>query len=685
MHGIRVGNESPAPINMGPASTTARRLGRGRLWRCVEMLLGRREQCEGLDGLLDAVRAAESRAIVLHGEPGRSIAYAAQAGTATTPAGFRSATRLVRLADALGLPILTLIDTPGAAHDAAAEQAGAGTAIGELMATAIANTESHARADRLAEEQAALRRVATMVAKESPPAELLAKVVEELANVFGEVECLLFRDQGDGTASVVASCGAGMSAAFAVGTRLPTDGNSVAATVLREGRPHRVSDYSTATGTIARRCHEQGARSAVGCPIRVRGRIWGVIGAVRYRPEAFPPETETRMAEFADLVATAIANAAARAEVQRLAEEQAALRRIAMLVAKGASATTVFDAVAAEMEGLLDADAVALCRYEGADEITIVARRGLGAERMPPGTRVSDAGQNVTAIVRCSERPARIENFDRARGALAEHARSFGFHGGVGAPIVVDGRLWGAITAGWANEAPPPADTEQRVAQFAELLDTAIANADSREQLTASRARLLTEADEARRRVVRDLHDGAQQRQVNTIITLKLAQRALRRKDEDPEALVADALEHAQQGIAELRELAHGILPAALTHGGLATGVSTLVARLDLPVEVDVAAERLPVAIEASAYFIVAEALTNVVKHAHAKHATITARVEDGTLRVQVRDDGIGGARRDGSGLLGLADRLAVLDGRLRIESPAHGGTLVAADIPLAD
>ena len=222
------------------------------------------------------------------------------------------------------------------------------------------------------------------------------------------------------------------------------------------------------------------------------------------------------------------------------------------------------------------------------------------------------------------------------------------------------------------------------MAQFAELLDTAIANADSRDQLTASRARLLTEADEARRRVVRDLHDGAQQRQVHTIITLKLAQRAFRDKDADAEALVAEALEHAEQGHAELRELAHGILPSALTHGGLQAGVGTLVARLDLPVDVDVAAERLPAAIEASAYFIVAEALTNVVKHAHAKHATITARVEDGTLRVQVRDDGIGGARTDGTGLLGLADRLAVLDGRLRIESPAGGGTLVAADIPLA-
>ena len=219
--------------------------------------------------------------------------------------------------------------------------------------------------------------------------------------------------------------------------------------------------------------------------------------------------------------------------------------------------------------------------------------------------------------------------------------------------------------------------------QFAELLDTAIANADSRDQLRASRARLLTEGDKARRRVVRDLHDGAQQRQVHTIVTLKLAQRALQARDPDAESLVAEALERAQQANAELRELAHGILPAVLTRGGLKAGLDTLVARIDLPVEVDAAAERLPAAIEASAYFIVAEALTNVVKHAHAKHAAVTARVEDGILRVEVRDDGIGSAKPDGGGLLGLADRVAVLHGQLRVESPADGGTLVVADIPV--
>jgi signal transduction histidine kinase len=201
--------------------------------------------------------------------------------------------------------------------------------------------------------------------------------------------------------------------------------------------------------------------------------------------------------------------------------------------------------------------------------------------------------------------------------------------------------------------------------------------------LAASRARIVAAADEERRRVVRDLHDGAQQRLVQTVITLKLAQRALQNKDDDSPALVTEALAHAEQAMAELRELAHGILPAALTQGGLRAGVDALASRMPVPVENGVSVGRLPTVVEATAYFVVAEALTNVAKHAHARHADVTAQIVDGTLGVKVRDDGVGGARADGSGLLGLTDRLAALDGQLRVESPADGGTLVAAAIPL--
>jgi PAS domain S-box-containing protein len=202
-------------------------------------------------------------------------------------------------------------------------------------------------------------------------------------------------------------------------------------------------------------------------------------------------------------------------------------------------------------------------------------------------------------------------------------------------------------------------------------------------ELRASRARIVEAADEERRRVVRDLHDGAQQRLVQTVITLKLAHRALQRGENAAPALVAEALDNAERATDELRELAHGILPAVLTRGGLRAGVDALASRMPVPVEIDVSVARLPDSVEATAYFVVSEALTNVAKHARATGATALAHVEDGTLQLQVRDDGVGGARPDGSGLVGLADRLAALDGQLRVESPADGGTVVAADIPL--
>jgi signal transduction histidine kinase len=221
------------------------------------------------------------------------------------------------------------------------------------------------------------------------------------------------------------------------------------------------------------------------------------------------------------------------------------------------------------------------------------------------------------------------------------------------------------------------------MAHFTELVATAIANADGRAQLVASRTRLLTAGDDARRRVVRDLHDGAQQRLVTTIITLKQARDAQRDRDESAGALVAEALDQAEQANAELRELAHGILPQVLVRGGLRAGVNALVSRLHVPVDVAVHGERLAPEIEASAYFVVAESLTNVVKHSRAESAEVKAWVQGSVLHLDVRDDGVGGARADGTGLLGLHDRLAALGGRLRVESPPDGGTRIAATLPL--
>jgi PAS domain S-box-containing protein len=203
-------------------------------------------------------------------------------------------------------------------------------------------------------------------------------------------------------------------------------------------------------------------------------------------------------------------------------------------------------------------------------------------------------------------------------------------------------------------------------------------------EVRASRARIVEAADEQRRRVIRDLHDGAQQRLVHTVVTLKLARRALKGEKEAAPALVTQALEHAQRATVELRELAHGILPAVLARGGLRAAVDALASRMPVPVDNGVAVGRLSAAVEATAYFVMAEALTNVAKHARARRAAVTARIEDGTLAVQVRDDGVGGARPNGSGLVGLADRLAALDGTLTVSSQPGDGTHIRAEIPLS-
>jgi signal transduction histidine kinase len=298
------------------------------------------------------------------------------------------------------------------------------------------------------------------------------------------------------------------------------------------------------------------------------------------------------------------------------------------------------------------------------------------------GLRLTLEGDSVTGRVLRTGRSARLSGYGAAGGSIADIALRSQVNMTVGAPIVVEGALWGVMTASWTGQDLAPDRSEERLAQFAQLVDTAIANAAGRNQLMASRARVLTAGDAARRRVVRDLHDGAQQRLIHTIITLGLARRVLREDVERADELLEQALEHAERGNVELRELAHGILPAVLTRGGLHAAVDSLVARLDLPVDVDVPGVRLPAEVEASAYFVVAEALTNVTKHAQATRASVTATLGDDTFTIKVRDDGVGGADPEGHGLLGMGDRMAALGGRLRIDSPPGGGTVLTAELP---
>ena len=368
-----------------------------------------------------------------------------------------------------------------------------------------------------------------------------------------------------------------------------------------------------------------------------------------------------------------------------LASREGSLRRIATLVAGGAGSTEVFAAIAREVAQVLGVALVVLWRSDPDRRASVL---GAWSDRPHPfqaGTSWPVEESTAAALLPEIGRPTRIEDFGQVGGAIPDAIREAGMGSGTGAAIVVDGEFWGVMGVGVAEGEPLLDHIEDRLAEFTELVATAISNIEARSDLAASRARIVAATDDERRRVVRDLHDGAQQRLVHTIIVLKLARKALHDGEDAALGLVSQALQQAENASVELRELAHGILPAVLTQGGLRAGVQELASRMPLPVEIDVAVDRLPAAAEATAYFVAAEALTNVAKHSGARHAAVAASVEDGTLQVHVRDDGAGGARQDGSGLLGLADRLAVLDGRLHVESPPDGGTLIAADIPLRD
>jgi signal transduction histidine kinase len=549
----------------------------------------------------------------------------------------------------------------------------------DLLETAIANAESRAGLTRLAEEQAALRQVATLVARGARPEDVFAAVVQEVGRLLPVDFADMSRFEPDGAVTFVAAWGT-TAAAFPIGSRWIPGGNNLCSLVARTGRPARIESYADASGPIDVAVRGTGVRSAVGTPIIVDGRLWGVMAAGSRREQPMPADTETRLTQFTELLATAVANAESRAALARLANEQAALREVATLVARGARPEEVFAAVANGVGRLLSVDLASVIRYESDDTVTFVASAGA---RFPIGSRWPLGETKLATLVFETGRPARLDDYADASEVLAEGIRELGIRSAVGTPIIVEGRLWGLMAAGSSQEQPLPPETEARLASFTELVATAIANAEARTEVAASRARLVAATEDERRRVVRDLHDGAQQRLVHTIVTLKLADQALEQDQGAVPGLVHEALDHAESANVELRELAHGILPTVLTRGGLRAGVDVLASRTPVPVEIDVSVGRLPTAVEATAYFVVAEALTNVAKHARAEHAEVMARIEDGTFTVRVRDDGIGGARPDGSGLVGLRDRVAALDGRLRIDSPADGGTLVAATIPL--
>ena len=535
----------------------------------------------------------------------------------------------------------------------------------------------------LASEQAALRRVATLVARQPSPAEVFAAVTEETGKLLHLDSAHLVVYERDETATVAGAWNLRGPPAQ-LGTRVPLDGDSVVVRVFRTQQPARIDDYSDATGLVAENVRSIGVRAAVGVPVLAGGRLWGVMAVGSSRPEPLPADTEMRIGAFTELVGTAIANSDARTEIERLAGEQAALRRVATLAARGAETGEVFAAVACEVAEVMHLPVAAVQRYEDDGETTtVMAAWSDRPHPFPPGTRCPYHASGLAAQVRQTGRAGRVVDYSRRRGAFAAKARELGLYSVAGAPIIVDGAVWGLVTIA-STDGPLPDRTEDRLAEFTELLGTAIANTESRTELSASRARIVAAADETRRRLERDLHDGIQQRLVS--LALKAGTMAMMTPQPADEiqgelSLLADGLGTA---VDELREVSHGIHPAILSEAGLGPALEALARRSAVPVELDLnLGPRLGEHVEVAGYYIASEAITNVVKHARASFIDMRADRCDGALTLSISDDGIGGADPSrGSGIIGLKDRVEALGGTISVLSPPGRGTALHVQLP---
>src|SRR5829696_2920111 len=363
---------------------------------------------------------------------------------------------------------------------------------------------------------------------------------------------------------------------------------------------------------------------------------------------------------------------ATEAAQRALAAEQAALRRVATLVAGDAPPSRVFEQVTAELGRLLGLPGVSVMRYDGAHMATVVgAWSEDGKPRFPVGASLDLDGDTVVAKVLRSGSPQRVDRYEEASGTLAQAVRSFGYRAAVAAPVTVGGRLWGVLAAATASHDGLPEGLERRLCDFAELVAQALANADAYDKLAASRARLVEVGDAERMRLERNLHDGAQQRLVSVALGLSMVAAKLESDPRAAQEALATAQDDLTRGLAELRELARGIHPVVLTERGLGPALDALLARAPVPVEiVELPERRLPAPVEAAAYYVVAEAITNVGKYARASSATVKIGQSNGAITVTVADDGVGGADpARGSGLRGLAARVEALNGHLDVDS----------------
>jgi signal transduction histidine kinase/uncharacterized protein YoaH (UPF0181 family) len=537
--------------------------------------------------------------------------------------------------------------------------------------------------ERLAEEQAALRRVATLVACGASSGTVFAAVADEVAQVMRVPTVVVSRYDEDGTTATVLATSSDRPHSFPSGTRWRLDGPSAAAEVRRTGRPARITDYGP-TGSLSEAARESGLKGTVGVPIVVDGQVWGVVAASTV-DGPLHDEVEHRLAQFTDLVGTAIANSKTREELMLLAQDQAALRRVATLVASGVPPVDVFDAVTGEVARVIGADGAALSRFEPDRTTTTMSYWTASGDAFPVGGR-SHCGEGTAAWgVFETHRPVRISSYEETGSDASARARGMGWRSSVAVPIIVEGRLWGMAVVLSRSTEPFPPDTESRLEEFMMLVATAVANAENRAELATSRARIVATADATRRRIERDLHDGAQQQLLTLALELRAAQAGVPAELGELRSELSSLAEGVTSVLDELREIALGIHPALLAEGGLGPALKTLANRSPIAVELDVRAEaRLPEAVEVAAYYVVSEALTNAAKHSQASIVRVAAVEQDCMLRVTVGDDGLGGADPvRGSGLLGLKDRAEAIGGTFCLESPHGAGTSLIVELPL--
>jgi signal transduction histidine kinase len=566
------------------------------------------------------------------------------------------------------------------------------TRLADLVEIEVANVEARNKLRGLVEEQAALRRVATLVAEGKSADQVFDAVCEEAGRLIGAPGVFLDRYDPDGYITVLASWGATdvwTRAGLVVGSRWPLDGPSVARSVLETGRPAMIDDFSGLPGTIAKLIRAAPAASMAGVPITVDGETWGVVIACTdgLSAAALPVSVESRLAHFTDLVAIAVSNLESRNDLDALVEEQAALRRIATLVARGANEQIVFAAVCAETGLLMGASSVNLARFTPDGFYVAVAGWSLRETHVEPGTRLPLEPGSVSEIVWRTARPARLDSYENATSQLGLLVRSLGIRCTVGVPIIVEGRLWGVLIPGRDWDEPFAAGTEERVARFADLTAMSLANATARSELIASRARIVAAGDEARRKIERNLHDGIQQRLIALSLDLESVRETVGADDVD----VLTGLErvtHELEAVHEdLRQLSHGLHPSLLSRRGLAPALAALARTSPIPVtmRLDVT-ERLLQPVEIGIYYVVAEAITNAAKHSRATEVSVTVTRSGETVRAAIEDDGVGGADASiGTGLTGLVDRVEALGGTLNIESRPDAGTRISVAVPIRE